>query len=188
MRRLLVVLSSLVWVSAVAFAQAAAPDAAAPRRGFDFLIGEWSLHVHVKVSSLAALIHGTPTLVGTWKAEAGADGVDDDLRIMDASGNPVSGSKSHRVFDATGTLWKITSTDTYHGRTSEASGHVQDGEVRIEGRSVDAAGNVVRTRTRYFAITQTSFRMQQDRSTDDGQTWDEAVLTIDAQRAAAKAN
>ncbi len=43
------------------------------------------------------------------------------------------------------------------------------------------------TRTRYYDITADAFRMQQDRSTDNGKTWEEGVLTIDAKRVAASA-
>jgi hypothetical protein len=43
----------------------------------------------------------------------------------------------------------------------------------------------VLVRTRFFAISADAFRMQQDRSTDNGQTWDEGVIAIDAHRSAA---
>ena len=60
--------------------------------------------------------------------------------------------------------------------------------MRLEGRATDAEGKPVITRTRYFEISADAFRMQQDRSSDGGQTWDEAVLSIDARRTAASAS
>ncbi len=59
--------------------------------------------------------------------------------------------------------------------------------MRFEGHSTDAEGKPAITRTRYYDIGADSFHMQQDRSTDNGQTWEESVLTIDAKRAAASA-
>jgi len=66
-------------------AMAAVSSAPAETKQFDFLLGQWQLEVHPKVSSLVAIIHGAPRLVGTWKAERSPDGlgVDDEMRIVD---------------------------------------------------------------------------------------------------------
>src|SRR4051812_21554394 len=66
---------------------------------FDFLIGQWDLVVTPKANSLAAKIHGSPTFLGMWKAWRAVDGfgVEDELRIMDRSGNPSSLSHALRV-------------------------------------------------------------------------------------------
>jgi hypothetical protein len=42
-------------------------------------------------------------------------------------------------------------------------------------------------RSRFHAITPTSFRFQQDRSSDNGRTWADGVLKIEAKRVAATA-
>ncbi|MDR3387431.1 MAG: hypothetical protein P4L92_10295 [Rudaea sp.] len=156
---------------------------------FDFLLGQWALEVRPKVNSLVAMIHGTPRLVGTWKAWRAADGlgVEDEVRIFDASGNPISLNKSHRSYIGSGGLWKISGLDASHSRTSEATGKWLDGEMHLDGRFTDADGQPTLTRTRYYGITADGFHMQQDRSIDNGQSWDEAALTIDARRAAATA-
>src|SRR6185437_10737296 len=82
-----------------AFAQAAGSNpaasgsaAAAAAGQFDFLLGRWELVVHPKVSSLAAMIHGTPKLIGTLKAwrVPGSGGIEDEISITDGSGNPLS--------------------------------------------------------------------------------------------------
>jgi hypothetical protein len=169
---------------------AAAPSSApAEARQFDFLLGQWQLDVHPKVSGLAAMIHGAPRLVGTWKAERSPDGlgIDDEMHIVDASGNPISLSRSHRIYaDAEG-LWKISTQDITHSRTSEGTAKWLGGEMHVEGRSSDPEGKPSVIRTRYFEIAADSFRMRQDRSSDNGQTWDEGTLTIDAKRLAATA-
>jgi hypothetical protein len=153
---------------------------------FDFLLGEWQLEVHPKVSGLVAMIHGAPRLIGTWQASRSSDGlgIEDDMRIVDGSGNPLSSNHSRRVYDAARHLWKLSGKDTQNGRSSEASGQWLNGEMHFDGQFVEADGKTTLTRTRYYDIGATSFHMLQDRSTDNGQTWDEAVLTIDAKRAA----
>ena len=161
-------------------APAAAP---AEARQFDFLLGQWELEVHPKVSGLAAIIHGTPRLVGSWKAWRAASGlvIEDEMRIVDASGNPISLNRAQRVYAATARLWSISGHDVTRGRTSEASGKWQDGEMHVDGHYTDAGGDIL-THTRFYGITADAFHMQQDRSTDNGQTWEKGSLTIDAKR------
>lgn len=167
---------------------ALASSAPAESKQFDFLLGQWQVEVHPKISSLVAMIHGTPRLVGTWKAWRTADGVgvEDELRIVDGSGNPISLNRSQRSYAKAEGHWKIRADDTTHGRTSEATGQWAGGEMRVEGHFTEA-GKSTTTRTRYYEITADSFRMQQDRSTDGGKTWDEGALTIEAKRVAASA-
>jgi len=170
---------------------AAAADSAPPAGAhqFDFLLGEWKLDVHPKVSGLAAMIHGAPTLAGNWRAWRVLDGraIEDEMRVTDMSGNPLALNRSLRVYATGEERWQSSGIDAYHGRASTGSGAFRDGELRLDGRSSDAAGNPVLTRTRFFDISADAFRMQQDRSTDNGQTWDEGVIAIDARRTAASA-
>ena len=167
-----------------------ATSAPAEAKQFDFILGEWQLEVHPKVSGLVAMIHGTPKLVGTWKAWRVFDGagIEDELRIVDASGNPLALSRALRVYAKEEGRWQVGGIDAYHGRTSESSGALRDGQLRFEGRGTDAQGKTSLTRTRFYDITPDGFHMQQDRSTDNGQTWDEGVLAIDAKRVAASAS
>ena len=169
--------------STAAAATGAAPAAAAQ---FDFLLGQWQLVVHPKVSSLAAMIHGTPKLIGTLKAWRSGSDVEDEISITDSSGNPLSANHSLRTYDAAQARWKISGRDVRRGRTGEATGHWQDGEMHLEGYTTDADGKTL-TRTRYYGITADSFHMTQDRSVDDGKTWEEGTLTIDATRVATTA-
>ena len=168
---------------------AVAADTVAPAgaQQFDFLLGEWKLDVHPKVSGLAAMIHGAPTLAGSWHAWRVLDGraIEDELRIVDGSGNPVALNRSLRIYASGEQRWQSSGIDAYHGRASAGSGTFRDGELRLEGRSSDASGHPVLTRTRFYDISADAFRMQQDRSTDNGQTWDEGVIAIDARRSAA---
>ncbi len=156
---------------------------------FDFLLCQWDVDVRPKVSGLVAMIHGAPRLVGTWTARRTADGlgVEDEMRIVDASGNPISLSRALRTYIEADARWKVRGTDVTHASTSESTGQWLGGEMHLDGRSTNADGTLVLTRTRYSDITKDSFRMQQDRSTDNGQSWEERSLTIDARRTAATA-
>jgi hypothetical protein len=168
---------------AALFAQAPAPES----RQFDFLLGQWEIDVQPKVSSIVAALHGTPKLVGTWKAWRALDGlaVEDEMRVVDASGNPISLSHALRTYSKSEGRWKIQGLDAYRSHFSESTGQFQGGEMRLNGRSFDAEGHPVLTRIRYYDIAANGFRMTQDRSSDEGRTWDEGVIAIAAKRTAA---
>lgn len=167
-------------------AGAPAPVSVAPREAsqFDFLVGQWELTVRPRATSLAARIHGAPTLPGVWKAARALDGfgIQDELRITDRSGNPSAFSHAVRYYDVASKRWKITTLDVYRGRFGEATAEFRDGVMLVSSRGTDASGKPYLMRSRYFEITPTSFRFRQDRSTDDGRTWTEGELTIEAKR------
>ena len=166
----------------------ASMPAVAPEAGqFDFLLGQWQLDVHPKVSGLVAMIHGTPKLLGTWKAwRTSGGGIEDEIRVVDGSGNPLSLNRSLRTWDAAQGHWKISGRDAHTGHTSEVIGRLQGNEMHLEGQFTETDGKTL-TRTRYYDIGADSFRMQQDCSEDNGQSWEEGSLTIDAKRTAATA-
>ncbi len=174
----------IVLLPLAALAQKPASDS--PVNGFDFMLGAWSLDVHVKVSSLAALIHGAPKLSGTLKVRRTPEGLEDELAVVDASGNPRSTSRSRRVYDATSARWNISNIDAYDVRQGSAQGRQEAGEMRVDGSYTEGSEKTL-TRSRYFAVTADAFRFTQDRSYDDGATWDEGVFAYDAKRIAAAA-
>jgi hypothetical protein len=166
------------------------PTAPRPEaKQFDFLIGQWELEVHPKADTLMAKIHGAPQLTGIWKAWRAFDGfgVDDEIRIIDKSGNPVGLSHAMRAYSSSESGWLVVSLDAYRGRIVESKGQLQGGEMVLSGKGTDPEGKPVLTRARYSQITADSFHLQNDRSADNGATWDEAVLVIDAKRVGAAA-
>ena len=156
---------------------------------FDFLVGAWELDVQQKVSGLAAMIHGTPHFVGSWKAWSAFDqrGLEDEMRILDASGNPIWLIRSLRVFDRGAAKWTVVGLDAYRAKASNSTARWQDAQMRVDGNGTNGEGKPYLARTRFFDISKDAFRMSQDRSYDNGQTWDEAYITIDAKRTAATA-
>lgn len=172
-----------------AAAAAAADVAPAEAAQFDFLIGQWELEVSPKVSGLVAMIHGAPKLAGSWKAWKAFDGlgVEDELRIVDAGGNPKSLVHSLRLYDARGRQWMVTGLDVYRARFGQSQGSWQAGELRLDGSGQTAEGKPMLTRTRFSEITADRFKMRQDRSYDNGANWEEATLTVVARRVSRKA-
>lgn len=183
------ILALMIGWTSFASAQQAPATPRPEARQFDFLIGQWELEVHPKADSLMAKIHGAPQLTGIWKAWRAFDGfgVDDEVRIIDKSGNPVGLSHAMRAYSSAENAWLVVSLDAYRGRITESKGQLQGSEMVLSGKSSDSEGKPVLTRARYSQITADSFRLQNDRSADNGATWDEAVLVIDAKRVAATA-
>lgn len=169
----------------------ARPMSAAPKEAeqFAFLVGQWEVTVMPKVSSLAARIHGQPKLVGSWKAWKALDGfgIEDELRIIDASGNPNALTHTVRMYDAAQSRWTQTSVDVYRARFTTANGAFADGAITLRSVGRDAEGKPFVQRTRFYDITATSFKWQSDRSMDGERTWEEGVLRMEARRVAASA-
>jgi hypothetical protein len=176
-----------------AFAQhdeaSAARTAPAEAKQFSFLIGQFDVVVHPAVPGLAARIHGVPKLVGTWKGWKAMDGygIEDELRITDESGNPRNLSHAVRYFDATAKRWLTNTIDVFRGVSGSSTGEWKDNAIVMVSHGTDSEGKVYAMRGRYYDITPTSFKFRQERSYDEGKTWDSAVLTIDATRVAAVA-
>jgi hypothetical protein len=158
-------------------------------RQFDFLIGQWALVATPRTTGLAARIHGSPKLAGTWKAWRGFDGwgIEDELRLTDASGNPLAFIHAVRVYGVTARHWTGSSLDVYRGVFGNTVGEWQDGQLVVTSHGTDADGKAFLTRSRYFEIQPNSFRFQQDRSYDEGRSWTEGQLKIEAKRTAAVA-
>jgi hypothetical protein len=191
-RRLLVVFALFV-VGTSAQAQhggGPAPSHTAPAEAaqYSFLVGQWDLVVKPAATGLAQKIHGTPKLIGTWKAWREFDGwgVEDELRITDASGNPVGLNHAMRYYDATLNKWRGIGLDVYRSVVTNSIAEMR-GTVMVSNSSGrDPDGKAYLSRARYTDITPNSFTFVQEKSEDNGKTWDEN-LTIEAKRTASLA-
>lgn len=192
-RRFLVVMAALLVASSARAQHGGSPQpinrTPPPEAAqFNFLVGQWDLNVKPAATGLAQKIHGTPKLIGTWKAWREFDGwgVEDELRITDASGNPLSLSHAMRYYDAAAKKWRTVGLDVYRGTTNNSMSELR-GTVMVGNSSGrDAEGKAYLSRSRYVDITGDSFTFIQERSMDNGKTWD-ASLTIEAKRTAALA-
>ena len=156
---------------------------------YEFLVGEWSLNVKPQAVGLAQKIHGVPKLHGTWKAWRALDGwgVQDELRITDASGNPMALTLFVRVFDAATKRWNVSAVDAYHGKLTSSTADWKDGAFVSTHEGTDADGKAFLSRSRFDKISATAFEYTQSRSYDGGKSWDDGVLTIEAKRTGAAA-
>lgn len=157
---------------------------------FAFLVGQWEIVAEPYVAGLAARIHGSPKFPGTWKAWPGLDGwgIEDEVRLTDASGNPAAFTHTVRAYDANAARWNLSALDVYRARLSTATGVWRNGEMHVESRGTDVEGRAFVSRGRFHAISPNAFRFVQDRSFDDGATWTEGFLKIEAKRVAATAS
>lgn len=156
---------------------------------FDFLVGQWELVVKPQATSLAAKLHGAPKLQGTWKAWRALSGwgIEDELRIVDASGNPRALSHFVRVYDAASKHWVVAAIDAYRAKVTTSTAEWRGSEMVATSQGTDDDGKVFTGRTRIFAITATAFKYQMDRSYDGGKTWNEGLIAIEGKRVAAEA-
>ncbi len=156
---------------------------------FAFLLGQWEVTITPKVSSLAARIHGSPTYLGTWKAWRAIDrfGVEDELRMMDQSGNPYSLTHTMRFYDVSQGKWILTTLDVYRARHAMAAAEMRRSDMTVASYGRDGEGKAYVQRARFHDITPNSFRFTADRSFDNGKSWDRDALKIEARRVAAAA-
>jgi hypothetical protein len=140
-------------------------------------------------TGLAQKIHGVPKLIGTWKAWRALDGfgIEDELRITDRSGNPMTLSHAVRYYDANAKSWKTSNLDVYRGVFTSSTAQMRGPEMTASSRGTDSEGKPYMSRARYSDITPRSFRFIQERSTDNGKTWS-TNLTIEAKRSSTSAS
>lgn len=156
---------------------------------FAFLIGQWDVTVKPKATTLAARIHGAPKLLGTWRAWRALEGwgIEDELRIVDAAGNPQNYTHFLRVYDGASRRWNVSALDVYRGRFTTSNAEWKGDVMLTSSQGTDPEGKAFSSRVTFSRITPSSFRYQQDRSTDGGRTWVEAFLVIEGKRTAAVA-
>jgi hypothetical protein len=168
--------------------QAGAPssDARAPREAsqFDFLAGEWTLEITPRVSGLVARIHGVPRLHGSWKGSRALDGwgVEDELRIVDESGNPIAYTHFVRIYDPAARHWIVSAVDVYRQRITTSIAQWQGNEMLTIADGIDPEGKPYHSRTHVTDISATGFHYSQDISHDGGATWEERHLVMQAKR------
>jgi hypothetical protein len=164
----------------------------APREAsqYDFLAGEWTLAITPKVSGLVARIHGVPRLHGSWKGSRAVDGwgVEDELRIMDESGNPIAYSHFVRIYDAAARHWIVSAVDVSRQRVTTSIAQWQGNEMSTMADGIDPDGKTYRSRTHITDISATGFHYSQDISHDGGATWEKGHLVKQATRATGTAS
>jgi hypothetical protein len=156
---------------------------------FNFLIGQWEVSAKPKATTLGQRVHGVRPLLGTWKAWRALDGwgLEDELRLTDASGNPLLLQHTVRFYDRTARRWTNASIDVYKGVSTQTTAERRGADLVVSGRGTDEEGRAYISRGTFSKVTTAGFTYRLDRSTDNGKGWTEGVLVIDAKRVAASA-
>ena len=170
---------------------AASSPTVAPKEGaqFDFLIGQWEVVAKPVAKTLGQRIHGVQKLPGVWKAWRALDGwgIEDELRLTDASGNPRLLTHTIRYFDSSARKWNLSAIDVYKGIVSASAAELKGKQMLVTGQGKEADGGAYLSRGTFTNITAQTFAYRLDRSYDGGKTWTEGLTTIDAKRTAATA-
>ena len=175
---------ALITLAPAARAQRSIPAEASQ---FAFLLGQWDVAARAPAKSLAEKIHGTRSMSGTWHASRAMDGlgVDDELRIVDPSGNPHLLVHSLRLYEAPAKRWTSATIDVFGLGLIPMFGTWDGKELTLTSRPVGADGKGL-FRCRFHDIAPNSFAFTEDHSTDDGATWAE-LFTAEAKRVTAGA-
>ena len=156
---------------------------------FNFLVGQWEVSAKPKATTLGQRVHGVRPLLGTWKAWRALDGwgLEDELRLTDASGNPLLLQHTVRLYDRTARRWTNAAIDVYKGVHLQTTAERRGADVIVSGRGTDEEGRPYISRGAFTKVTASAFTYRLDRSLDNGKTWTEGVLVIEAKRVAAAA-
>jgi uncharacterized protein YutD len=141
---------------------------------FDYLLGDWTFTSHNKQYGDAR---------GVWSAVRLAEGqLLDEYRLVGDSGETWYVTTTIRNYNAVLDRWELVSADGGSGLLDFGTGQWTGNEMHIEQRFGVAGGSPSLWRIRYFDITPDSFSWRADRSIDDGKTWVQDYLTIQARR------
>jgi hypothetical protein len=160
------------------------PDVARYLRGappesqqFDFLIGDWAV-------AATRYKEGGSTLFqykATWNAKYLNEGrmIVDDFKAYAPTGQAVSSYVTLRTYSETNHRWEMAGLAALQPAVNaEWFGEWKDGEMRMSATGKDPAGNVVKTKIRFFHIAKDSFEWESQVSRDDGKTWGKTATLL----------
>ena len=144
---------------------------------FDFLIGDWI------VTATRYKEDGSPLFQykATWNAKYLNEGrmVIDDFKAYAPTGQAVSSYVTLRTYSETNHRWEMAGLAALQPAVNaEWIGHWKDGEMLMSAIGKDPAGNVVRTKIRFFQIAKDSFEWESQVSRDDGRSWSKTASLL----------
>ena len=166
MRLLLAFLT--VFQASTAFAQMK------PSQDFDYLLGDWEFDAVSKPYG---------KFRGLWSAVRLEEGqVLDEWRIVDDSLKTVYVTTTIRNYNERLKRWELIGTDMNGGLQDFGTGRRVGNEVHIEQRFGVGGPEPSLWRIRYYNIEPNRFSWTASRSLDDGKTWVEHHMDIQARR------
>lgn len=139
-------------------------------RQFDFLIGDWD------VQAMRYNEDGAPLFQykASWNAKYLNDGrmIVDDFKAYAPTGQAISSYVTLRTYSETTHRWEMAGLSALQPAVAaQWHGEFKDGEMLLDATGNDPAGNMIKTKIRFFDITTSSFSWESKMSRDAGQTW-----------------
>jgi hypothetical protein len=145
-------------------------DPVAESKQFDFLIGDWN------VDGIRFKEDGTPLLQykALWNAVHlnGGRMIMDDFKALGPTGQPVSSFVTLRTYSEITNRWELAGLQALQpSMPSEWHGVAKDGQMLLDASARTPAGDMVKTRIRFFNMAADSFSWESFISMDQGQSW-----------------
>ncbi len=159
------------------------PNANAPGQlsAFAFLIGKWNCGVTLKQED-----GSSSQLQATWEGRYILDGyvIADEYKMFDASGNLLMLGMNYRAYNSETNSWNMKWLKALSGTWLEL-GPQKLGGVNISDSSIIFKAEFKPGelhRIKFSNISEEHFTWSVDISTDNGQTWKDSVMNIQANR------
>jgi hypothetical protein len=141
---------------------------------FDYLLGDWEFTATNRQ-------HGESR--GYWSAVRLPNGqVLDEFRIVSPEGETWYVTTTLRAYNAAADRWELVGMDEWNGLQDMGTARRVGDEVHIEQRFDVISPEPSLWRIRYYDIRPDRFSWRADRSPDDGRTWVEDHMRIEARR------
>lgn len=137
---------------------------------FDFLIGDWDVAATRYKEDGSSLFQ----YKASWNAKYLNEGrmIVDDFKAYAPTGQAVSSYVTLRTYSEATHRWEMAGLSALQpAANAEWHGELKDGEMLLDASGKDAAGNMVRTKIRFFDIAKNSFSWESKVSRDEGKTW-----------------
>jgi hypothetical protein len=137
---------------------------------FDFLIGDW----HVAATRYKEDGSTLFQYKASWNAKYLNEErmVVDDFKAHAPTGQAVSSYVTLRTYSEATRRWEMAGLSALEPASSaQWHGELQDGEMLLDASGKDPAGNMVKTKIRFFNIAKNSFSWESKVSRDEGKTW-----------------
>jgi hypothetical protein len=164
----------LVTALIAAHACPASAQTAKPQNDFDYLLGDWKFTAQNKEYG---------KFNGLWSVVKLADGqILDEYRIVNDKGETEYMTTTLRNYNEPMKRWELVGADAGGGLLDFGTANRVGNEVHIMQKFGVAEGKPALWRIRYYNIRADGFSWNADRSPDDGKTWVEGHMKLEATR------
>jgi len=144
---------------------------------FEFLIGDWTVAATRYTEDGSTLLQ----YKATWSAKYLNEGrmIVDDFKAYAPTGQAASSYVTLRTYSEANRRWEMAGLAALQPAVNaQWFGEWKNGEMLVSATGKDPAGNVVRTKIRFFHIAKDSFEWESQVSRDDGKTWSKSATLV----------